>query len=62
LPEATGSLRTGEMHTGPTEPRSVWFDVRSGMKTTVFSNGAQITEAFDIGSIRPLASPPPSGN
>jgi hypothetical protein len=58
-PDATGSLVAAEAPPPATEPRSVSFDFHSGMKTTVFSNGASTAEPFDPSSIRPLASPAP---
>src|SRR3954464_28336 len=38
------------------EPRSVSFDFQSGVKTTVFSDGARGEEPFETGSIKGLAS------
>lgn len=55
---ATGSLAPA-LASPPVEPRSVAFDFQSGMKTTLFTNGASITEPFDAGAIRPFASRPP---
>jgi hypothetical protein len=41
------------------EPQSVSFNFKSGIKTTLFSNGAVVTEPFDIPSLKGLAAAPP---
>jgi hypothetical protein len=54
-PQATGSVRPAAP-----EPRSVSFDFQSGVKTTVFSNGALVEEKFDVPSLKGLAAPSPA--
>ena len=60
-PAATGSLAPSPDPGTRAEPRSVAFDFQSGLKTTVFANGASVQEKFDIPSLKGLAAPPPAG-
>lgn len=43
----------------PREPRSVSLDFKTGIKTTLFTDGASVEERFDVSSLKGLASPPP---
>jgi hypothetical protein len=42
------------------EPQSVSFDFRSGVKTTIFGDGAVIVEPFDVRSLKGLAAARPA--
>jgi hypothetical protein len=57
MPVATGSLNA--VSNPRAEPKSVTFDFQSGVKTTLFANGALIQEKFDVPSLRGLAAPVP---
>jgi hypothetical protein len=43
------------------EPQSVSLDFKSGMKTTLFSDGSTVTEPFDTAALKGLAAAPAEG-
>jgi hypothetical protein len=58
---ATGSNTAALPTMRPTpEPRSVTFDFKSGVKTTVFADGTIVEDAFDVAAVRGMASTPPA--
>ena len=44
------------------EPQSVSLDFRSGIKTTLFSDGTIVTEPFDTAALKGLAAAPNQAN
>jgi hypothetical protein len=62
-PQETASLGRAPVPGVRSEPSSVTFDFQSGVKTTIFGDGAVATEPFDVRSMRELAvrrSAPPA--
>ncbi|HEX2727137.1 MAG TPA: hypothetical protein VHN20_15060 [Beijerinckiaceae bacterium] len=58
---ATGSSTASLPTLRPTpEPQSVTFDFKSGVKTTIFADGTIVEDAFDVASVRGMASTPPA--
>jgi hypothetical protein len=52
----TGSV--GELARSAPEPQSVSLDFKSGIKTTLFSDGTIVTEPFDTAALKGLAAAP----
>jgi hypothetical protein len=61
LQARASALTTGSIAEGPRpapEPQSVSLDFRSGIKTTLFSDGTIVAEPFDTAALRGLAAAP----
>lgn len=54
----TGSIPPQDQKPAP-EPQSVSLDFKSGMKTTLFSDGTTVKEPFDVASMKGLAAAAP---
>lgn len=56
---STGTLSAAQAARPAPEPQSVSLDFKSGTKTTIFSDGTSIQEAFDVNALKGLAAVPP---
>jgi hypothetical protein len=62
LQARANALTTGSIPADPRpapEPQSVSLDFKSGMKTTVFSDGTTVKEPFDVAAMKGLAATAP---
>ena len=60
-PSVQASLSKPQLSPPSPEPKSVFFDFRSGVKTTVLMDETRIEEPFDAGQAKGLAAARPVG-
>ena len=51
-----GDSKSSRLVSAPPEPKSMSFDFQSGVKTTVFTDGTEMTEPFDPAAMKGLAT------